>query len=134
MKLSVVIYMWDGNPIFKFYEHPEISVQIEVMKTEVMKYQALTDSITSFEERKDIKGRDTFDLSDGGSPTMQRYHYSHFMLCVVQTNSPNSCPRVSLASSIQLTMTIRKSLRPSTLNYPFRHSLTNEHCSSRVTR
>jgi hypothetical protein len=35
-----------------------------VMKPEVMKYQALPDSITSFEERKDSKGKDTFDLSD----------------------------------------------------------------------
>ena len=37
----------DGLKIFKFYEHPEISVQIEVMKTEVMKYQDLADFITS---------------------------------------------------------------------------------------
>ena len=31
----------DGLKIFKLYEHPEIHPQIEVMKTEVMKYQAL---------------------------------------------------------------------------------------------
>ena len=37
----------DGLKIFKFYEHPEISAQNEVMKTEVMKYQALADFITS---------------------------------------------------------------------------------------
>ena len=34
------------------------------MKTEVMKYQALAGSIKSFEERKDSKGKDTFDLPD----------------------------------------------------------------------
>ena len=34
------------------------------MKTEFMRYQALADSIKSFEERKDSKGKDTFDLSD----------------------------------------------------------------------
>ena len=50
----------DGLKIFKFYDHPEI----QVMKTEVMKYQALAGSIKSFEERKDSKGKDTFDLSD----------------------------------------------------------------------
>ncbi len=50
--------------IFKFYEHPEIRVEIETMKNEVMKYQALVVSIKSFEERKDSKGKDTFDLSD----------------------------------------------------------------------
>ena len=30
----------DGLKIFQLYEHPEIRPQIEVMKTEVMKYQA----------------------------------------------------------------------------------------------
>ena len=54
----------DGFKKFKFYEHPEIRPQIEVMKTEVMKYQTLAGSIKSFEERKDRKGKDTFDLSD----------------------------------------------------------------------
>ena len=49
----------DGLKIFKFYEHPKIRVQIEVMKTEFMWYQTLTDSIKSFEERKDSKGEDT---------------------------------------------------------------------------
>ena len=54
----------DGLKIFKFYEHPKIRAEIEVMKTEVMKYQALADSIKSLEERKDSKGKDTFDLCD----------------------------------------------------------------------
>ena len=39
------------------------SVQIAVMKTEFMWYQALAASIKSFEERKASKGKDTFDLS-----------------------------------------------------------------------
>jgi hypothetical protein len=51
----------DGLKIFKLYEHPEIRPQIEVMKSEVMKYQALAASIKSFEERKDSKGKDTLD-------------------------------------------------------------------------
>jgi hypothetical protein len=46
--------------LFKLSEHPEIRAQIEV----IMKYQVLADSIKSFEERKDSKGTDTFDLSD----------------------------------------------------------------------
>ena len=53
----------EGLKILKLSQHPQIILQIEVMKTEVMKYQALDDSIKSFEERKDIKGKDTFDLS-----------------------------------------------------------------------
>ena len=54
----------DGLKISKLYKHPEIRLQIEVMKTEVMMYQALVDSIKSFEERKDNNGKDTFVLSD----------------------------------------------------------------------
>jgi hypothetical protein len=54
----------DELKIFKFFEHPEIRPQIELMKTEVIKYQALAGSIKSFEERKDNKGKDTFDLCD----------------------------------------------------------------------
>ncbi len=54
----------DGLQILKFYEQPEIRAQIEVMKTEFMWYQTLADSIKSFEETKDSKDKDTFDLSD----------------------------------------------------------------------
>ncbi len=54
----------DGLKSFKLYEHPEIRPQIAVMKTEVMKYQALAGSIKSFT----------------------------YVLRVVLTNSPNSCP------------------------------------------
>jgi hypothetical protein len=54
----------DGLKIFKLHEHHEIGPQIHVMKTDVMKYQALVHSIKSFDERKDIKEKDTFDLSD----------------------------------------------------------------------
>jgi hypothetical protein len=74
----------DGLKIFKFFEHPEIRPQIEVMESEDMKYQAaLAASIKSFEERKDSKGK---DLSDWWKNT----------------------------SSMQLTMTIRRSLTPTT--------------------
>ena len=53
----------DGLKIFKFYEHPKIRAQIEVMKTEFMRYKTLADSIKSFEERKHTKGKDTLSLS-----------------------------------------------------------------------
>jgi hypothetical protein len=42
--------------------------------------------------------------------------------------------RVSLASSMRLTMTIRRRLTSTTLNYRCSRSLTNETCSSRVSR
>jgi hypothetical protein len=78
----------DGLKIFKLCEHPEIHPQIEVMKTQVMKYQALAASIKSFEEFARLSAR--------------------------------------LASSMQLTMTIRSRLTPTTFSYPCSHSLTNE--------
>jgi hypothetical protein len=77
-------YEHDGLKIFKFYEHHKIRAQIEVMKTEFLWYQDLTESIKSFEERKDRK--DTLDLSDwwkSNSATLPG-------LLVVLTNSPNS--------------------------------------------
>jgi hypothetical protein len=88
----------DGFKKFKFYEHPEIRPQIEVMKTEVMKYQALTGSIKSFEERKDRKGKDTFDLSDWWKSNCATLTGFTYVLRAVLTNSPNSCPSECLFS------------------------------------
>ena len=105
----------DGLKIFKFYEHPEIRPQIEVMKTEVMKYQALAVSIKSFEERKDSKGKDKFDLSDWWKSNCETLPGFAYVLRAVLTNSPNRVRlSVSLASSMRLSMTIRRSLTPTT--------------------
>ena len=87
-----------GLKIFKLYDHPEIRPQIEVMKTEVMKYQALAGSIKSFEERKDSKGKDTFDLSGWWKSNCATLSGFAYVLCVVLTNSPNSCPPERLFS------------------------------------
>ena len=80
----------DGLKMFKLYEHPEIRPQIEVMKTEVMKYQTLAGSIKSFEERKDSKGKDTFDLSDWWKSNCATLPGFTHVLCAVLTNSPKS--------------------------------------------
>ena len=93
----------DGLKIFKLYEHPEILPQIEVMKTEFIKYQVLADSIQSFEERKDNNGKDTFDLSGWwrtNSATLPGFTY---VLRAVLTNSSNSCPPESLFSIFNAT-------------------------------
>ena len=42
----------------------QIILQIEVMKSQVMTYQTLADSIKPLVERKDGKRKDTFDMSD----------------------------------------------------------------------
>jgi hypothetical protein len=68
------------------------------MKTEVMKYQALAGSIKSFEERKDRKGKDTFDLSDWWKSNCATLPGFAYVLRSVLTNSSNSCPPESLFS------------------------------------
>jgi hypothetical protein len=86
----------DGLKIFKLYEHPVIQPQIEVMKTEVMQYQTLVGSIKSFEERKDINRKDTFDLSDWWRSNCATLPGFTYVLRAVLNNSPNSCPPESL--------------------------------------
>ena len=86
----------DGLKIFKFYEYPEICAQIEVMKTEFIRYQSLTDSTKSFEEQKNRQGKDAFDLSDWWKSNCVTLPGFTYVLCTVLTNSPNSCPSESL--------------------------------------
>ena len=93
----------DCLKIFKLYEHPEIRLQIEVMKTEVMKYQTLAGSIKSFEERKDSKGKETFDLSDWWKSNCVTLPGFVYVLRVVLTNSPNSCPPERLFIIVNVT-------------------------------
>ena len=90
----------DALKIFKFYEHPDIRDQIEVMKTEFMWYQSLTDSIQikSFEEWKNSKGKDTFDLSDWWKSNCVTLPGFTYVFRVVLTNSPNSWPSECLFS------------------------------------
>ena len=68
------------------------------MKTEVMKYQTLAGSMKSFEERKDSKGKDTFDLSDWWKSNCATLPGFAYVLRAVLTNSPNSCPPERLFS------------------------------------
>ncbi len=57
-----------------------------------MKYQALADSITSFEETKESKGKDIFDLPDWWKSNCATLPAFAYMLHAVLANSPNSCP------------------------------------------
>ena len=84
-------------------QHPEIRPQIEAMKTQVIEYQALTASIKSFEERKDSKGKDTFDLSDWWKSNFATLPGFTYVLRAVLTNSPNSCPPERLFSIFNAT-------------------------------
>jgi hypothetical protein len=67
-------------------------VQIEVMKNEVITYQTPADSIKSLVERKDDKGKDTFDISDWWKTNCEKIPAFTYVLRAVLTNSHNSCP------------------------------------------
>ena len=73
------------------------------MKTEFMKYQTLADSIKSFEQRKDSKAKDTFDLSDWWKSNCATLPAFAYVLRAVLTNSPNSCPSERLFSIFNAT-------------------------------
>ena len=74
---------------------------IEVMKPEVITYQTRGDSVKLLVERKDVKGKDTFDMSDWWKANYSKLPAFTYVLRTVITNSPNSYPpNVSLASSI----------------------------------
>ena len=70
---------------------------------EIMKYQALPVSIKSFEERKDRKGKDTFDLCDWWKSNCETLPGFSYVLRTVLTNSPNSCPPECLFSLFNAT-------------------------------
>ena len=80
----------EGMKILKLLHHPQIMLQIEVMKTEVIKYQTLVDSIKSHVERKDVKGNDTFDISDWWKANCTMLPAFTYVFRAVLTNSPNS--------------------------------------------
>ncbi len=68
----------------------EIHPQIELMNTDVIKYQDLVGSIKSFKERKDTKDKDTFDLSDWWKSNCATLSACTYVFRTVLTNSPNS--------------------------------------------
>jgi hypothetical protein len=80
----------EGVKIIKLFQHPQILLQIEVMKTEVITYHTLADSIKSLVDTKDDKGRDTFDMSDWWKGNCGKLPAFTYVLCTVITNSPTS--------------------------------------------
>ena len=68
------------------------------MKTEVITYQTLADSVKLLVERKDGKEKDTFDMSDWWKANCAKLPAFTYVLRAVLTNSPNSCPPERLFS------------------------------------
>ena len=65
--------------------------------------RSLAVSIKSFEERKDSKGKDTFDLSGWWKSNCATLPVFAYVLCAVLTNSPNSYPSECLFSIFNTT-------------------------------
>ena len=122
----------EGLKILKLSQHPQIILQIEVMKTEVMKYQTLADSINA--ERKDVKGNDTFDISDWWKTNCAKLPAFTYVLCAVLTSSPNYCPPERLFRIFNSTFDADQKTSYADYSYRYSHSLTLEHSSSGVSR
>jgi len=54
----------DNLKLLKFSQHPDIRPRLEGRKAEISKYNLLAEGIKALDERKDVKGNDTFVLCD----------------------------------------------------------------------
>ena len=79
MGINISVAEFDNLNLLKLSEHPQIGPHIEGMNSEINKYHDIVQSIKSLDERKDVKGNDTFSLpgwwrcNSGALP--------HFSLC-----------------------------------------------------
>ena len=94
-------------------------------------------SWVGFESHKPVAVGLTNSWTNQSTDIWKKNCYQHSCTCCVQcwpTHQTLARLSVSLASSIQLPMTIRRSFTPTTFSYPCSHSFTNEHSRSRVSR
>jgi hypothetical protein len=77
----------DNLKLFKLSEHPQIGPHIEDMKSEINKYHALVQSIKSLDERKDVKGKDTFSLPEWWRCNSGSLPHFSFVLRALLTNA-----------------------------------------------
>ena len=66
-------------------------------------YHALVQSIKSLDERKDVKGKDTFSLPEWWRCNSGSLPHFSFVLRALLTNAPNSCPPERLFSMFNAT-------------------------------
>ena len=84
-------------------EHPQIGTHIQGMKSEINTYHVLVQSIKSLDERKDVKGKDTFSLPEWWRCNSGNLPHFAFVLRALLTNAPNSCPPERLFSMFNAT-------------------------------
>jgi hypothetical protein len=73
------------------------------MKSEINTYHVLVQSIKSLDERKDVKGKDTFSLPEWWRCNSGNLPHFAFVLRALLTNAPNSCPPERLFSMFNAT-------------------------------
>ena len=66
-------------------------------------YHVLVQSIKSLDERKDVKGKDTFSLPEWWRCNSGNLPHFAFVLRALLTNAPNSCPPERLFSMFNAT-------------------------------
>ena len=84
----------DGLSLLRLSKHPKVAPAIVKMKEEITSYNALVKSIKPFEQRKDAKGKDTFDRAAWwrSDEIATKTPAFKFVLRAVLANSPNSIP------------------------------------------
>ena len=82
----------DALSCFRFSTHPKLKPAIEKMKSELPTYLSLVKDIKPLSERKDEKGKDTFDLGTWWRGNSSKVPSWAYVLRAVLTNSPNSIP------------------------------------------
>ena len=93
----------DNLNLFRLSEHPQIGTHIQGMKSEINTYHVLVQSIKSLDERKDVKGKDTFSLPEWWRCNSGNLPHFAFVLRALLTNAPNSCPPERLFSMFNAT-------------------------------
>ena len=93
----------DNLNLFRLSEHPQIGTHIQGMKSEINTYHVLVQSIKSLDERKDVKGKDTFSLPEWWRCNSGNLPHFAFVLQALLTNAPNSCPPERLFSMFNAT-------------------------------
>jgi hypothetical protein len=108
----------DNLNLFRLSEHPQIGThnkfcfcknnkrtidRVQGMKSEINTYHVLVQSIKSLDERKDVKGKDTFSLPEWWRCNSGNLPHFAFVLRALLTNAPNSCPPERLFSMFNAT-------------------------------
>ena len=102
----------DNLKLFKLSEHPQIGPHIQDMKSEINKYHALVQSIKSLDERKDVKGKDTFSLPEWWRCNSGSLPHFSFVLRALLTNARRLSSQARSLPSLSTRSSVARQIRP----------------------